>query len=580
MNRTIVWFRRDLRIADHAPLYRAARRGAVIPVFIFDRALLHHPETGAGRVRFMLSCLAELDRDLRSRGGRLIFRSGNPVEVLPELIRATGAEGIYSYLDFERIYGRVRDARLNRALAKENLKIRWFEPAGTTAELVTYPHYRQLWHQQMRSPLVPTPQRVSVPPDILSEALPTIAALGHSASEKFIPKGGTAEARRLLNLFFDRKKANTYYWQLSYPGTNATTGLSPPIKYGAISIRECAQTIWHRQTESQWADDKRVQRSSHQLVSRLRWGSGFAQRFRYLPQLEVRSLYTPFEADSNINTETGTGEPFENGGWDYNAEQYEAWKTGQTGYPIVDAAARCLLETGGWLALNFRVRAIYASFLCNLIGMDWRYGALHFMRHLIDGDCPIDHYQWAQQAGVTHCLNKAWIRIYNPCQEAIDRCDPDGKFVHRWVPELAHLGPDRLGIPPEVKGYPKPVLDYTAARNRRAQRIDELRHHLIHATNIEPFLTRLPEDVTPFGADRFPSEVSWAQQPVDELFPAALDLDALDKQQAHLLRTWFVAHGDWLMNPKRQQFARKKNKQKRRSSQPTESDNGQLSLLV
>ncbi|MEO0827757.1 MAG: deoxyribodipyrimidine photo-lyase, partial [Cyanobacteria bacterium J06642_9] len=96
MNRTVVWFRRDLRIVDHDPIYRAARRGEVIPVFVFDRALLHHPETGSARVAFMLDCLASLDADLRDRGGRLIFRAGDPVEVLPQLVRETQAEGIYA----------------------------------------------------------------------------------------------------------------------------------------------------------------------------------------------------------------------------------------------------------------------------------------------------------------------------------------------------------------------------------------------------------------------------------------------------------------------------------------------------
>ncbi|MGB7085128.1 MAG: FAD-binding domain-containing protein [Phormidesmis sp.] len=565
MNRTIVWFRRDLRMSDHEPLYRAARRGLVIPVFVFDRALLLHPETGSGRVRFMLSCLAALDQDLRSRGGRLILRAGDPVSVLPQLIKNTQADGIYSYVDFERIYGRVRDANLNRALAKENLKIRWFEPPGTTPDLIRYPAYRELWYQQMRSPLIPAPQKITVPPDIPSDALPSLPELGHSASNKVIPQGGTSEARKLLNLFYDQRKAEKYYWQLSYPAANATTGVSPHIKYGAISIRECAQTVWRRQSEYLWQNDKRVQRSSHQLISRLRWGSGFTQRFRYLPQLEVRSLYTPFEDNS-----------FENNGWTFNAAQYEAWKAGQTGFPIVDAAARCLQATGGWLALNFRVRAIYASFLSNLIGMDWRYGALHFMRHLIDGDCPIDHYQWAQQAGVTHCLNKAWIRIYNPGQEAIDRCDPQGTFVHRWVPELAHLKPEQLGTPPKVKGYPDPILDYGEARNRRAQLIDEQRHEIIHSPNVLSLITPMPDDVTPFGAELVDSDVSWAQQPIEGLFPAALDLSSLDKSQAKCLRTWFVTHGGWLSNNKRQQSAKKQARKQRQ----VEPDNGQLSLLV
>lgn len=564
MNRTLVWFRRDLRIADHEPLYRAARRGVVIPVFVFDRALLLHPETGAGRVRFMLDCLAALDRDLRSRGGRLILRAGDPVKVLPQLIKETQSDGIYSTIDFERIYGRVRDANLNQALAKENLKIRWFEPPGTLSDLISYPDYRKLWYRQMCEPLIPTPQRINVPPDIPSEALPTLAELGHTADEKLIPKGGTAEARQLLNLFFDQRKAEKYYWQLSYPGTNATTGLSPHIKYGAISIRECAQTVWRRQAEPQWLEDKRVQRSAHQVISRLRWGSGFTQRFRYLPQLEVRSLYTPFTDGS-----------FENNGWDFNLDHYNAWKTGHTGFPIVDAAARCLQATGGWLALNFRVRAIYASFLSNLIGMDWRYGALHFMRHLIDGDCPIDHYQWAQQAGVTHCLDKTWIRIYNPCQEAIDRCDPQGKFVYRWVPELAHLKPEQLGEPPKLKGYPAQILNYSKARARREKQIDDQRYEIIHSPNVVSLITRMPKDVTPFGADLFPSDVSWAQRPIKALFPIALDLDNLDKQQVKQLRTWFVAHGSWLSNPNRQQFAKKQNRRKR-----TEPDSGQLSLSI
>ena len=564
MNRTLVWFRRDLRISDHEPLYRAARRGDVIPVFVFDRALLLHPETGSGRVRFMLSCLASLDEDLRSRGGRLILREGNPVEVLPALVKETQADGIYSYIDFERIYGRVRDANLNRALAQENLKIRWFEPLGSVAEFIAYPDYRKCWYAQMTQPQIPVLQRVDVPDDILSETLPPLEALGHVVDEKLIPKGGTAAARHLLNSFYDERKAERYYWQMSYPGTNSTSGLSPYIKYGAISIRECAQTVWQRQEDPQWANDKRVRRSSDHIISRLRWGSGFTQRFRYMPQLEVRSIYKPFTEDSSDN------------GWEpFDAELFDAWCNGYTGFPIVDAAARCLQATGGWLALNFRVRAIYASFLCNLLGMDWRYGALHFMRHLIDGDCPIDHYQWAQQSGVTHCLNQAWTRIYNPEQEAIDRCDPQGKFVHRWVPELAHLTPEQLGTPPKTKGYPAPILNYGEARARRAGRLQDLRHDVIHAPNVLPLVTRMPEDVTPFGADLFASEISWAREEMAGLYPTALDLDALDTYQAKQLRTWLVVSGRWVENSKRQQFAKRKNLEKRKA----EVDDGQLSLL-
>jgi deoxyribodipyrimidine photo-lyase len=524
MNRTVVWFRRDLRITDHAPLYRAALRGVVIPVFIFDRALLHHPETAPARVAFMLDCLHHLDQEMRERGGRLILRHGNPVEVLPQVVEETQADGIYAYIDYERIYGRVRDAQVNQKLTERGMKIRWFEAIASTPDLIPYPEYRKLWYNDMRSGLVLTPSQIPVPPEIPSEPLPTLFDLELTADRKTIPPGGTHAARQLLHEFLT-EKVDRYYWQLSYPGAEATTGLSPHIKFGAISVRECFQTA-----EQAVLTNAKAERSRQQLIARLRWGSGFAQRFRYLPQLEVRSLYTVFDQE----------------GWEFDEELYQAWQQGQTGFPIIDAAARCLLETGGWKQLNFRVRAMYSSFLGNLLGMDWRYGALHFMRHLIDGDCPIDHYQWAMQSGVTHCVDKTWTRIYNPEQTAVDRCDPEGLFIKRWVPEVAHLSPEDLGLPPSLsrRDYPSPILNYKQARQRRVKQLENQRQRFLHQSNVVPYLARLPETLTPFGADRFQSEVGWAQVKNLELFPPPLNLDDLDLEQAQALRTWFVAHVD------------------------------------
>ncbi|MEM8602925.1 MAG: deoxyribodipyrimidine photo-lyase [Cyanobacteria bacterium P01_H01_bin.121] len=556
MQRTIVWFRRDLRIADHAPLARAARRGVVIPVFILDAALLKHPETGSARVAFMLDCLKSLDADLRQRGSYLIVRSGDPVTVLPDLLQETAAEGIYAYLDFERIYGRVRDARLNRALDQTNFKIRWFEPLGAISELVPYPQYRDRWYRDMRTECIPTPQQITTPPELHRSPIPTLADLGLEADGKPIPPAGTTAARELLTDFLTNK-VDRYYWQLSYPSAEATTGLSPHIKFGAISIRECYQTS--QNALKQIASEK-IQRTRKQLISRLRWGSGFAQRFRYLPQLELRSLYRVFDDD----------------GWAFDEKLYQAWQDGQTGFPIVDAAARCLQATGGWQGLNFRSRAIYASFLSNLLGMDWRYGALHFMRHLIDGDCPIDHYQWAMQAGVTHCADKTWTRIYNPAQAAIDRCDPDGLFIKRWVPELADVAPEDLGAPPRINGYPAPILDYKIARRRRVKQLERQRQPFLGQVSVLPFLAQLPDDLQPFGADRYPSEIGWAslsstkefQASKHELFPAPLDLDQLDEAGARALRTWFVAHVN-IQPHKGYQQRTKQSKRQRRKHKPS-----------
>ncbi len=509
-------------MSDHLPLFQAAARGAVIPVFILDRALLFHPETAVARVAFMLDCLKSLDADLQSRSGRLIIRSGDPVEILPALIRETEADGIYAYIDYERIYGRVRDARLNRALTEQDLRIRWFEPIAGSGELLRYPDYRKLWYGAMSEAIVPTPTRVIVPDTVMSEAIPDVTALGLMGDRKVIPPAGTDAARQLLQQFVE-EKTDRYYWQLSLPSAEATSGLSPHIKFGVISIRECFQVASQR---LKGTTDRRVQLSLKQLISRLRWGSGFGQRFRYLPQLELRSLYSVFDDQ----------------GWNFDPDHYQAWQNGETGFPMIDAAAKCLQETGGWLALNFRTRAIYSSFLTNLLGMDWRYGALHFMRHLIDGDCPIDHYQWAMQAGVTHCLDKSWTRIYNPQQAAVDRCDPQGSFIKRWLPELADLPVEQLGLPPRLSGYHAPIVDYQTARQQRVKQLEQQRQVFRQQTNVLPFLAAMPASWEPFGADRFESEIRWASLPSQEMFPPPLDLTNCDREAAQALRTWLVAH--------------------------------------
>ena len=521
MVKTVVWFRRDLRISDHAPLSRAVRRGAVIPVFVLDAALLHHPETAVARVAFMLECLQALEQDLLRRGGKLVILRGDPLTCLPELVRQTEAEGIYAYLDYERAYGRVRDAQLNQLLQNAGIKIRWFEPQGGIEGLVPHRVFREQWFQTMREPLIPTPENISVPPDLPPTPVPTLADLNLQPDAKPIPPGGTEAARSLLEQFF-ADPVYRYYWQLSYPSAEVTSGLSPYLKFGVISPRECYQRAAIALGNH---PDMRVQRSYWQFVSRLRWGCSFTQRFRYLPQLEIKSLYALFDEE----------------GWDFNPDWYDRWQQGQTGWPIVDAAARCLQATGGWKSLNFRVRAIYASTLGNLLGIDWRYGALHFMRHLIDGDCPIDHYQWAMQTGITHGINLSWTRIYNPEQTAVDRCDPEGAFIKQWVPELAHLPPKQLGLPPATPGYPPPILNYREARHRRVAQLERQRQALPEPQNILPALSPLPQSWEPFAAQTFSYRAPWLAQDPGTLFPAALALEDLSAAQIKDLSTWFMA---------------------------------------
>ncbi|MBM5783396.1 MAG: deoxyribodipyrimidine photolyase [Cyanobacteria bacterium K_DeepCast_35m_m1_288] len=588
---TVVWFRRDLRLSDHAALSQACRRGAVLPVFVLDRDLLFHPETAVARVAFMLESLRALDAELRQRGGRLLIRSGDPAEVLLQLVRASGADGVIAHTDSERLVGRVRDARVSRALAAHRIPLHWVEPAGATGELMPYSHWSRQWHQAMASPALPAPEQLMVPAP--SEALPdlpvpSLQELGLRADAKPIPTGGSAAAFQRLEQFCEGSASRSYYWELSYPSAKVTTGLSPYLKFGVITPRQCLQRLAWLLPRSSGAGGRRDPRgrSAVQLASRLRWGCAIHQRFRFLPQLELSALWSPLEGGSGASpAASGLSSDEAAGGLTAEQEElYAAWREGRTGFPIVDAAARCLQAEGGWLELNFRSRAFYASFLSNLCGIDWRFGALHYMRHLIDGDCPIDHYQWAMQAGVTYHGSKAWTRIYHPGQVAVDRCDPQGLFIRRWLPELRGLTNDQLGSPPAMADYPAPVLDYDRSRRLRLEALEQQR---LHIGDVQAAMARLPQHLHPFGYERIAGcDVAWADlwanQPPSALQPSAVDLERLDPAGWKALFSWFSGTSRTNNTSRSTGAARKGNSSKasagRSRSRRAQGSPGQLSL--
>ncbi len=558
---TLVWYRRDLRTQDHEPLAKACSRGSVIPLFVLDDALLFHPETAVARVEFLLHSLRALDARLRALGGRLIVEHGQPEEVLPRLARSQRCRHVLAHTDSERLVGRVRDARVSRALQGNGVTLEWIEPAGASAELQSYGAWNRQWHGAMAAALVPEPQRVVVPEQVPDNPVPDLRDLGLFSDGKPIPEAGTSTALQRLDRFLEGPESRTYYWELSYPSAKVTSGLSPYLKFGIVSPRQCLQRLTAAGQRAREQADRSRLRSIQQLFSRLRWGCSMHQRFRYLPQLELRSLWNAFDDNTPLTAE--------------QTEHYEAWKEGRTGFPIVDAAAHCLRGGGGWLELNFRSRAIYASFLSNLCGIDWRYGALHFMRHLIDGDCPIDHYQWAMQAGATYRGTKAWTRIYHPGQVAVNRCDPHGLFIRRWLPQLERVTNDQLGEPPALADYPAPVLNYEQARQVRLERFSSSCQGI---GAIPLAMARLPEDLTPFGSDRIAgSQVLWAQERSPELYPEAVDLDRLDQEGWMMLLSWFSLRrsAETIEDAEREPRRRRANTRPSRRSKAAE---GQLSF--
>jgi deoxyribodipyrimidine photo-lyase len=466
-----MWFRRDLRLHDNAALTSALREARVVlPLFIFDDAVLQHPETGPARVAFLLGCLRDLDVNLQARGSALLTRRGEPATELLRVAHEVGAEAVYISQDVERAYGHDRDQAVAEALARAGIALQRHRSYWVSDLHADREAWGKSWEAWAKLPLYPTPTRMVAPPTLRGEGIPALGHLGHIDDGKRLPAPGETAAHARLQTWLGNPELDEYHRRMGYAAwaeDGGTSHLSPYIKFGCISVRACWQAA---EARAQGATPE-VGRSMRSFQSRLRWRDHFTQKFLRRPSLEERAslerfdtIRRPEEADERL---------------------LHAWAAGHTGYPLVDAAARALVETG-WL--NFRMRAMLATFLCLNLWQAWQLGALHFMRHLIDGDVPIDHWQWQMQAGATK-LDGA-IRCYNPHKTALER-DPEGEFLGRYLPEVRHLPmPYRaaphlmtpmeqqlFGIRPGLD-YPLPIVDYRTSRDTALARINALRQEL------------------------------------------------------------------------------------------------------
>ncbi|MCS6846342.1 MAG: deoxyribodipyrimidine photo-lyase [Anaerolineae bacterium] len=495
MRTCVVWFRRDLRVRDHAALWHACQTAErVIPLFILDPTHFAHHEAGSRRVQFLLECLADLDASLRARGSRLILLLGRAEEVLPRFVRWSGAEAVYAHADIERWSGQMRDRTLERTAAAQGWQLRWFLNYYVQTE---GEYDREAWHaawtEHSKAPLHPAPARVPTPALTLPAEIPhfdhapSLRDLGLPPATTALPGGETAALRRLSD-FLDRRIPG-YRRALPKPAlaeADGTSRLSSYFKFGCISQRAAIQAARRR-----WPTASPAARKSLEAwASRLRWRDHFTQKFALYPQAEFINLYAPFDAIRRPE--------------DAEPALLEAWRRGETGYPLVDAAMRALTQTG---LLNFRMRAMLATFLTINLFQAWQHGAAWFMQHLLDGDACVDHWQWQMQAGITQ-PQRGFVRCYNPTKQCFDH-DPDATFIHRYVPELRPLPPPlvfrpwtltpleqqmfgvRIGV-----DYPAPIVDAEATRQRHVPILQAIRERLAAAENLEAFINPMA-GVTP-----------------------------------------------------------------------------------
>ena len=446
---TIMWFRRDLRLADNPALCAAlAEAGGAdtYPVFVLDPALLG--PAGAARKAFLRGCLDTLDDAL---GGRLTVAAGDPADVIPRLARKADAEAVVVAADYGP-YGRQRDHSVAEALKADNRRL---VPCGTPYAVepgtvqskggqpykVYSPFYRAWSAHGWPTPIAP-PRLGTVAGPIGRKA-----ARPQDRAPAELPAPGEAAAKKRLAAFL--RHADRYGDERDQPGVDGTSRLSPYLKFGCIHPRQILDRLGRTEGEDTFRRE-------------IAWREFYADVLFHRPESAYRSLQpamTSFEVDEGAEAE----------------RRFAAWVDGRTGYPIVDAGMR-QLRAQAWM--HNRVRMIVASFLVKDLHVDWRRGARHFMRLLVDGDLANNQHGWQWVAG-TGTDPAPFFRIYNPVRQG-EKFDPNGDYVRRFVPELAGVAgvavhqPWKLdgGLP---QGYPARIVDHDTERRVALARYADIR---------------------------------------------------------------------------------------------------------
>ncbi len=468
----ILWFRRDLRLADNESVSKACSNNAeVLPCLVVDPWLFTWDEISPARLRFWFDAVCELHQQLLARNSRLILLAGNAVEAIERLSQQLIDRGHAPKLFFNR------DLHVASDRERDNRVIKFCQTAKIPYEIglsnfLQNRDNRDSWNQEyydyVHRPLHEVPTRINTPEinDLPELSIAELAAkYGRSwkGTKVYFP-GGERSANDVLDSFLD-KRFPGYHWKISQPWLTqqgATSQLSPHLAWGTISIRTVYQQTKAKANE--YALNSKQQFSLKAFRDRLRWHGSFTQRFYFHPEIAHQNRYPEFD------------DWYRNAPLDEEKQQlFQAWQAGETGFPLVDASMRQLKEMG-WM--NFRMRAMCATFLTINCGVSWHHGALHFMQNLVDGDLAIDNWQWQMQAGITNPLSETF-RIYNPAKNLVEK-DPNLEFVRFWVPELSGYSLDEIaqGAYRGETFYPEPIVDWHQTRKVNGKIVSNLRQQV------------------------------------------------------------------------------------------------------
>lgn len=418
----IFWFRRDLRLDDNVGFYKALHgKFPVLPIFIFDSEILKELPKDDARVTFIFETLQKMRNELQEHGGSIALYFGKPEEVFKRVISEFEVQNVITNHDYEP-YAEKRDEEIENLLTEHKIGFYTFKDQvifekneivkDDGSPYIVYTPYMKKWKEKFKKEF---DEKIYSTNNFLknlyqNSQLPNLSLkdIGFEKSKIKIPEFDVSSTT-----------IQEYEKTRNFPAKDATSRLGPHLRFGTVSIRKMIKKATAEKNEIFWQE--------------LIWREFFMQILWHFPETVENSFKKKYDRIE----------------WRNNEEEFEKWKEGKTGYPLVDAGMRELNETG---YMHNRVRMVVASFLCKHLLIDWRWGEAYFAEKLLDYEMSsnVGNWQWAAGSGVDAA---PYFRIFNPTTQ-IEKFDKDFVYIKKWVSEY---GTDK---------YPLKIVDHKEAREQ------------------------------------------------------------------------------------------------------------------